>query len=232
MSQPISNQRNLIAIILIVFAGVLFVNNVMDLNLFNFFRNWWPLVIIVLGLSHMLSAHGNKKMGLVFLIVGIIFQLSTLNRLNFTFFDLFWPAILLIIGINLLSRNSSFNKTSRQTVTESDYLDLFTIFSGAKNSYSSTDFKGGNLTAMFGGMEVDLSNIQTKEKEVTLHITAMFGGIDVVPPKGWKIITRGTPLFGGFDDDRKKDLTVLPDAPVLYVHYFVMFGGASLVDTL
>lgn len=225
-----SNQRNLIAIILIVLAGVLLVNNVMNLNLFRFLRNWWPLIIVVFGLSHILSAHGNKKMGMVLLIVGIIFQMTTLDRLNFSFFDLFWPAILLIIGINLLSKESAFRKTSGETVTNTDYLDLFTIFSGAKNSYSSENFRGGSCVAMFGGMEVDLSSVQTKEKEIILHITAMFGGIDVVPPKGWKVITRGTPLFGGFDDERKKDLTVLPDAPVLYVQYFVMFGGASLVD--
>jgi len=231
MSKPVNNQRTLIAIVLIVLAGVLFVNNVMNLNLFSFLRHWWPLLLIVFGLSHLLSSQGNRKMGIVFLIIGLIFQMATLDRLNFNFFDLFWPAILLIIGINLLSKESVFKKASGVSVKNADYLDLFTIFSGAKNSYASEDFKGGSCVAMFGGMEVDLTSVQTKDKEVTLHITAMFGGIDVVPPKDWKVITRGTPLFGGFDDDRK-NISVLPDAPILHIQYFVMFGGASLVDNL
>ncbi|HDT12105.1 MAG TPA: hypothetical protein ENO01_00455 [Candidatus Marinimicrobia bacterium] len=231
MSKPVNNQRTLIAIVLIVLSGMLFINNVMNLNLFSFLRHWWPLVIIVFGLSHLLSTRGNRKMGVVLLIVGLIFQMAALDRLNFSFSDLFWPAILLIIGINLLTKNSSGKKNSGETMMNADYLDLFTIFSGAKNSYSSADFKGGSCVAMFGGMEVDLGSVQTNEKEVTLNITAMFGGIDVVPPKGWKVITRGTPLFGGFDDERK-NVSVLPDAPILHIQYFVMFGGASLVDNL
>lgn len=232
MSKSVFSQRTVIAVVLIVLAGVIFFNNIMDWHLFSSLSHWWPLLLILFGISHLVSSHGNKSMGTVILVLGIIFQLMTLDRLHVNFSDLFWPAILLVIGFSLLKKNPAAKEVAiKGSKRETDVLDLFAVFSGSKHSFVSTDFKGGNCMVLFGGMEVDLKDVKTKQKEIVLNVTALFGGIDVAVPRGWKVITRGTPLFGGFDDERK-EITPDPDAPVLEVRYFVMFGGASIVDEI
>lgn len=232
MRKSVFPQRTVIAVVLIVLAGLIFFNNILDWHLFSSLSQWWPLLLIFFGLSHLVSSHGNKSMGTVILILGIVFQLMALDQLHINFFDLFWPALLLVIGLNLLKKNpAGKDVTVKGSKQETDVLDLFAIFSGSKHSFTSTDFKGGNCIVLLGGMEVDLKDVKTKQKEVVINITALFAGIDIAVPKGWKVITRGTPIFGGFDDERK-EITPDTDAPVLEIRYFVMFGGVSIVDEL
>jgi predicted membrane protein len=234
MSKSVISQRKVIAVILIVLAVLIFFNNIMNWHLFSSVKHWWPLLLIVFGLSHILSPHGNKSMGTVTLILGVVFQLIAADRLHFSFFDLFWPAILIIIGLNLLKKNPSEKAVSegeKGSKRESDVLDLFAILSGSKHSLVSSDFKGGSCMVLFGGMEVDLSEVQTQQKEIVISVTALFGGIDIAVPRGWKVITRGTPILGGFDDDRK-EVKSDENAPILEIRYFVMFGGASIVNEI
>ncbi len=113
-------------------------------------------------------------MGTVILILGIVFQLMALDQLHINFFDLFWPALLLVIGLNLLKKNPAGKEvTVKGSKQEMDVLDLFAIFSGSKHSFTSTDFKGGNCIVLLGGMEVDLKDVKTKQKEVVINITAL-----------------------------------------------------------
>jgi hypothetical protein len=50
----------------------------------------------------------------------------------------------------------------------------------------------------------------------TLAVTAAFGGVDVIVPRGWRVESKGTPIFGGFDNtaDAPPEGT---DAPTLTV---------------
>ena len=100
MSRSNLSQKKVIAIVLIVLAVLIFLNNVFDWHFFASLNKLWPLLLILFGLVHLISTHGNKTLGTIVLVLGIIFQLIALNSLHFNFTDLFWPALLLILGVS------------------------------------------------------------------------------------------------------------------------------------
>ena len=103
------------------------------------------------------------------------------------------------------------------------------IFSGTKRRIDSQEFEGGKLTAVFGGVELDLRDADTKLDEMVLHVDAIFGGIEIRIPETWEVDPQITSILGGYDDK-----TVAPQLngdqppPVLIVRGSAVFGGVNL----
>ncbi len=103
------------------------------------------------------------------------------------------------------------------------------IFSGIKRRFISQEFEGGKATAVFGGVELDLRDADTKLDEVVLHVDAIFGGIDIRVPESWEVDPQITGILGGYDDK-----TVPPQVagdrppPLLVVKGSAIFGGVNI----
>lgn len=54
-----------------------------------------------------------------------------------------------------------------------------------------------------------------------------FGGTEIKVPEGWKVVTHGLPIFGGFENVTIAE-TLPPDAPTLDVSATVLFGGLEV----
>ncbi|MFI5531719.1 DUF1707 domain-containing protein [Kitasatospora sp. NPDC051853] len=79
--------------------------------------------------------------------------------------------------------------------------------------------------ALFGGVEIDLTDAVFESPEVEIEVFAMFGGVDVRVPENVSLHGSGLGLFGGFD---VKEQTVAdPYAPVVRVKGAAIFGGCS-----
>jgi predicted membrane protein len=50
-----------------------------------------------------------------------------------------------------------------------------------------------------GGCEIDLRQAQING-EAAIDVFAMWGGIEIRVPEDWTVISRVTPLMGGFED--------------------------------
>ena len=74
------------------------------------------------------------------------------------------------------------------------------VLSGIRRTSSSQDFRGGELTAIMGGCEIDLRQASIKEGDAVIDVFAFWGGIDLKVPLDWSVVVQGTPLLGGFDD--------------------------------
>ena len=86
-------------------------------------------------------------------------------------------------------------------------------------------FRGGSMLAWFGGIDVDLTGAELADG-ARLSVHALFGGIDVTTPPGWRIESGVTTFMGGADargaavDDS--------DAPVLALDGMAVFGGIDV----
>jgi predicted membrane protein len=96
---------------------------------------------------------------------------------------------------------------------------------------TTQDFQGGSINAVFGGVEVDLTDANMQADEATLEINAIFAGVEIRVPETWQVAFRGTPIFGGIADKtlRRGSLrpTVVPTR-VLVLTGAVIFGGVEI----
>ncbi len=86
------------------------------------------------------------------------------------------------------------------------------------------------MTALtvFGGASLDFRDVQLPQREITLNATSVFGGMDVIVPPEMRVIDSGIALFGGRDTGPGTEESNDPDAPVLRLTGFTMFGGLGV----
>jgi Domain of unknown function (DUF1707)/Cell wall-active antibiotics response 4TMS YvqF len=97
-------------------------------------------------------------------------------------------------------------------------------------------FGGGELTGrwrlarhlraitVFGGGDVDLRNAELPEEPATITMITLFGGSDVYVPEGLDVDLSGFAIFGG-NDEHLAGPPLPPDAPLVRIRTFTLFGG-------
>jgi hypothetical protein len=108
---------------------------------------------------------------------------------------------------------------------ESDELALVAIFDGVRLESRAPAFRGGSMLAWFGGIDVDLREAELAT-DARLSVTALFGGISIRVPEGWRVDSRVRTLAGGVDV-RATDGDV-SDAPTLRLDGLAAFGGVAV----
>ncbi|RZL49352.1 MAG: hypothetical protein EOP00_07190 [Pedobacter sp.] len=108
-----------------------------------------------------------------------------------------------------------------------DYLDSVNVFGGSHQIVYSKNFKGGEITAVFGGCDVNLTQADF-EGQVVIDITAIFGGAKIIVPPGWNVKSEVTAIFGGLDDKRSIQPTIDGNSKLLIIKGIALFGGVDI----
>lgn len=105
------------------------------------------------------------------------------------------------------------------------HTNLLAIFGGAARSGRWRAGRKVSVLACFGGVEVDLTEALYEHQQVDVHVTTLFGGVDIKVPENVTLRGGGSGVLGGFDvaESEAPD----PDAPVVVVHGIAMFGGVE-----
>ncbi|MBL7699196.1 MAG: hypothetical protein JNK79_13610 [Chitinophagaceae bacterium] len=109
--------------------------------------------------------------------------------------------------------------------TQETELDITSIFAGVKKRVLSKQFKGGDITCVFGGAELNLMNADFISP-VMLDVTMIFGGTKLIIPPNWELRSEVTAIFGGVDDKRPQASGV-PEK-VIILTGTLMFGGIEV----
>ncbi|MDQ7949908.1 MAG: LiaF-related protein [Pedobacter sp.] len=107
-----------------------------------------------------------------------------------------------------------------------DYLDSVNVFGGSHQTVYSKNFRGGEVVAVFGGCDLNLSQADF-EGTIEIDITAIFGGCKIIVPPGWQVKSEVTAIFGGLDDKRSVQPIEGP-TKLLVVRGIAMFGGVDI----
>ena len=108
---------------------------------------------------------------------------------------------------------------------ESDELGLVAIFDGIELESRATAFTGGSILAWFGGIDLDLREVDLAPgAQLSMH--ALFGGIKVKTPPGWRVESELKSFAGGINTRTGADED--PDAQVLTVTGTAVFGGIDV----
>lgn len=89
---------------------------------------------------------------------------------------------------------------SQTTSYDAATVNGFALLGGVKRKCVSQEFRGGELTAVMGGCELDLRGASIASGEAVIDTFAFWGGIEIRVPQEWSVVVRGTPILGAFDD--------------------------------
>jgi predicted membrane protein len=110
-----------------------------------------------------------------------------------------------------------------------DVLDDVSIFGGGEKSINSDNFKGGSITSIFGGSEINLKGCKLSEGPNVIDVLCVFGGTTLIVPNDWNVIMNVTPIFGGFSNKIIKDPSASVDInKTIIVKGLVIFGGGEI----
>lgn len=196
------------------------------LNIFPFwdsFWKFWPLLVILGGIFVWLGDwRRNYIWGIVLIIIGALLQLKTLGYLDFNFFSLIVPIVLIAVGLTVVLQVQSRGKVERKST---DVDDISVIFSGSETKNKSKDYRGGNVTAIFGGATLDLRDAKLT-KDATLDVFILFSGLELKVPRDWKVVSKAAPIAGGVEN--KSEGTEDHKGPVLTITGTVALGGVEI----
>ena len=216
-------SRKLYGIILILF-GIILVFSAFGYNVVV--DGWWTMFIIVPCLVSLII-NGFKFINILGLFFGLWLFAKEQGVISEGMTDkLFFPVLVLIFGGWLLFGKSKHR--DHHTDYDSDASDdpeYLAVFSGNEIKNISKDLKGMKAVAVFGGLDIDMTNTKVKEN-ISVDVVAIFGGIDIKAPKNVRVVVKGTPIFGGCSNaskssDDEKAITVTVNAVSI-------FGGIEI----
>jgi predicted membrane protein len=210
----------------IALAGVVLTLDNLDLLNARTVLRFWPAVLVVVG-ALMLSRTnqgGGRTSGTLIMFVGIWLLLNTLNIIDVSIWELFWPIVLILIGTSLVLQ--TLNR-GRERPDTSDSVTMFAVMSGWKHRSNSTDFRGGDVTALMGGCELDLRQAAIPDgSHATIDVVAVMGGAEIRVPPTWTIVSRVVPVMGGVVDKTVPPRE--PAGPSLILRGVVVMGGVEI----
>jgi predicted membrane protein len=226
----ITNNRVIIGVILVLAGLFLVIRNTgffpefIDHVIFS-----WPMLLVTIGLVMTLGA-SEKTAGIIVMAVGGFFMIPLLFRETFHMYNMFWPSIFIIIGvIFIITRRKGWNAVTSKGMVGDDYIDYVNVFSGGERQIVSENFRGGKVSAVFGGMELDLTKAKLAPGRNELEIACIFGGATIIVPDNWSVIIEVTPVLGGFSDSRKLSPgRNVESSSQLVIKGAVIFGGGEV----
>ncbi|MBD8491164.1 hypothetical protein IFO69_20595 [Echinicola sp. CAU 1574] len=131
-------------------------------------------------------------------------------------------------GETFMSDTSFGHADSAEFQTEQkDMVNSQALFCGIQKRVMSKNFKGGKVSAFFGGTEIDLTQADLAENAV-LNVEVAFGGVKLLMPPHWELKMGVTNIFAGVEDKRMYPKSGEETGKVLVINGTVLFGGLEV----
>jgi hypothetical protein len=199
--RPMRVTPQLLVGLMVIGVGVLFtLENFGLLRWDHQLLRYWPAGLIAIGLVKIWQSRGGMGGafgGLLFTMAGTWLLLEQTTVIRISFRDL-WPMLLVFVGGYLVWHGVS-NPRRRDAEDTNSRVSAMAILGGVARGNNSRAFKGGDLTAIMGGCELDLRQANI-EGQVVIDVFALWGGIEMRVPEDWTVVSRVVPLLGGFED--------------------------------
>jgi predicted membrane protein len=214
---PRKHADRLWGVILMAVGGLLLLRN-LDLVWFRF-RHVWPIILVVFGVYLVWRAMEGRRLsggdggpgtpgsgggiggGVQVGVIGGLDATSGLRAPEF-------------------AGPSSFRD---------DRLDEFAVFGGGDRMLRSRSFRGGNVTAIMGGFDIDLRDADIAGDSARIEMFVLMGGVDLKVPENWTVVIDVTPFMGGADYSAgSRRPPAEGQTKVLTVTGFVCMGGIEV----
>jgi predicted membrane protein len=197
----------------------------------------WNMMLIVLGVFIGVKRKFRGPGWLILIVVGSYFTLERMIDADVSRF--FFPLLFTALGVYLIfsPKKHSFRRRKRMMQLDDagnptdgdsiDTIDSVNIFSGTHKRAFSKNLKGGDIVAVFGGCDLNLTQADF-QGTITIDIVAIFGGVKIIIPPTWQIKSELTAILGGMEDKT----TVMPfgaePEKILIIRGLALFGGVDI----
>lgn len=239
------NNNNQTFAILVIVIGILLLLKQVGV----YFPHWiftWPMILIAIGTIIGVKSGFRNSGSLILLILGSFFLLRNNDLLPDHYGSYLLPVGLILLGIILLFRKptskglnweGNFDRFERKLRTGkagkmpeedgADFLNVEAIFCGIKRRMVTKQFKGGEVTTIFGGTDVDLSHADL-EGTVVLDVSVVFGGMKLIVPAHWDVSFEVSNIAAGVEDKRFMQRGPVDADKKLIITGAVVFGGIEI----
>jgi hypothetical protein len=232
------NPASQMAVGLFVIAiGLIFLLDNIGLLDLDFTLHLWPTALIFFGVLKILQTRtvSGSLVGAGLILFGGVTFLHEIGVITLGWRAL-WPLLLIIAGLSVVFKSDKGGGLIRGRSLPEDgtaafdkgsddaQLNITAIMGGFERRVTTPDFRGGEVTAIFGGCELDMRQSSINGVAV-LNVFALFGGITIKVPADWTVELEGTPIMGGFEEK-----TIAPATPSkrLIVRGYAIMGGMEV----
>lgn len=223
-SPPISPRGRLSLGLLLIALGLMLALGQAGLLHLEGLGRFWPLLLVGVGMVKVRQPleDGQRAVGVAFLCAG-----GLLLLINVLSWGRAWPLLLVLVGALLLWQALYVPLAAEPAPSESPYVSELALMAGLKRSPRMAEFRGGYITAVMGGVDLDLRKVRMGPSPAVLDVVAFWGGIELKVPPGWSVDGQVLPILGGFEDKTQALMESSP-APRLVVRGYAIMGGVVI----
>lgn len=229
MARSDGSQNRYIFGTLLIIVGIIFLLN--TLNVFSVHVFSFPFILFVIGLVMLVNGR-NKTLAIIFMAFGGFFLIDDFFPGIDINGNLIFPAAIIALGIYIIFKHRNETTTEERVLSgysSDDFFDDTSIFGGSNRIVNSKKFKGGNITSIFGGSEIDLTHAEIADGTAVIDVLAMFGGTTLIVPRDWNVQISVTPIFGGFGNKVRREPGASVDlSKTLVIKGTAIFGGGEV----
>jgi hypothetical protein len=187
--------------VLVIAAGTLMTFDNLGLVHAEEYIRFWPASLIGVGVLKLLQSReglGGGFGGFVFTVVGTWLLLEQSAVVTLSFWDM-WPTLLVFFGGFLVWQGLSAPRVRPVATDLVNTVRATAVLGGLVQGSHSPAFRGGQVTAIMGGCEIDLRRAAI-DGEAVVELFALWGGIEIRVPDDWSVVSQIVPVLGGVED--------------------------------
>jgi predicted membrane protein len=193
---------------------------------------FWPIVLVVAGVGKIIRARypAGYLFGAILISIGTVLGLQNAGLIHFEL-RLWWPVLLIAGGMVVIVKGLFRRDAPRRNgmegntmVEHGSYVNARAVLSGIILKSDSQEFQGGEVSAVMGGVELDLRQASMQE-QARLELFTFWGGISIKVPQDWSVVMNGVPVLGGIED---RSVPPMNPAKRLLISGYAIMGGIEI----
>ena len=213
--------------VMVIVIGVLMTLDNLELIQAERFLRFWPVGLVALGLVklwHARQCRGGSFSGILLTAIGTWMLLERTALVHLSFWDM-WPTLLVLFGGFLVWQGLSGPRVRPVSADDNTMVTAMAVLGSVVRGNNSPAFRGGELTAVLGGCELDLRHAAI-EGDAVIEVFALWGGIEIRVPDDWTVVSRVTPILAGVEDKTRPPHTASRHRLVL--RGFLVMAGLEI----
>jgi len=218
--------------------------------------HYWPLILVAIGLGQLIRPRrpDERVSGVVLLFLGSAFLLRAMHVPWFRL-RMVWPLLLVVVGGAVIwqalrrrekppgepsgesaepgLRGTTAGLAVASHLRENDgrmgaVLHEFALMGGGEGIVRAQDFRGGDVTAIMGGFQIDLRGAGLAGDSATIEVFTLFGGVEFKVPPEWNVVMNGSPILGVFTNSTRSPGGGVAPVKTLIVRGTAVMGGVEV----